>query len=202
MCSLLFYFAPKNKFSKTLSIFSMHWSGSFSREECLALSQILAEEDTPDVVSMGSFKCAADIGSLALASECPRRWNKEFKRTMTRHTGNVQHNDGGGEGCKVSCSRQDRERREGGGDGELSVDCMWGVVSYVLRRITLNVISITSQILLCPRVGAQQNGSCTNTGENPIFSRPRTQEHGDLMRRHALFKSGDCSPRLVAALEC
>lgn len=132
------------KFARRLSVLSMEWSGSFSREEYLAFAYIIAEEDNPGVITMESFKRAVEFGSVALA-EYARHRTSDFTHGYYSR-GSAGHGIGGIEGVldgrgsrnsAVECSggeeSAETEREEEGGGGaqtRFSRD----VVEAMLRR--------------------------------------------------------------------
>lgn len=113
--------ASFSKFAKKLSVLSMEWSGSFSREEYLALAHIIAEEDNPGVITLESFKRAADLGSVALAAFArPRTGN--FAHGYYSH-GDAGHGVGEIEGVQDDAgSRDSAVEYPGGEESETATD--------------------------------------------------------------------------------
>lgn len=92
------------KFARRLSVLSMEWSGNFSKEEYLALAQDLSEEDTPGVVTLESFTCAAKTGAVHLPPCWRRKGDESGSRSTTTRGASPEDNDG----CRVSASHSAR----------------------------------------------------------------------------------------------
>lgn len=97
------------KFARRLSTLSMEWSGNFSKEEYLALAQDIGQEDTPGIVSLESFKGAAEAGSLHLCPEYSPLRSEKGTVVDSAPAAKVPLQDasgldggGGGEACHVS----------------------------------------------------------------------------------------------------
>lgn len=78
----------------------MEWSGNFSNEEYLALAQDVSEEDTPGVVTLESFMCAARTGAVNL----PPCWRKNVDGRGNRSATARDALQEGNAGCRVSAS--------------------------------------------------------------------------------------------------
>lgn len=76
----------------------MEWSGNFSKEEYLALAQDVSEEDTPGIVTLESYKCAAKNGVVCL----PRHSRKNGDQSNNRFTTARDASQEGNRGCHVS----------------------------------------------------------------------------------------------------
>ncbi|CAM9202859.1 unnamed protein product [Ectocarpus fasciculatus] len=97
------------EFARRLSTLSMEWSGNFSKEEYLALAQDIGQEDTPGIVSLESFKGAAEAGSLHLCPEHSPLRSEKGTVVDSAPAAKVALQDasgldggGGGEACHVA----------------------------------------------------------------------------------------------------
>lgn len=98
------------KFAKRLSTLSIQWSGRYSKEEYRSLAQTISENDTPGIVTLDAFTCAAHAGSLSVRGAGGDNRN----RGAERNTQFARDGSSGAERCEVEEFQVDQAGDDGG----------------------------------------------------------------------------------------